>query len=229
MTISSKGLKWIGIAAAVLLAAFFLFQRSCRNSQIDKLKGELEIVKAESAKEHAVYLETKAAADKVIKEQGTVIASQAEIISASAGASGKINAAITDRDKANAALEATRKTLTDKDAIIKNQDATIAGLHISLEFERADKAEIAKQRDAFKLSFNSQVEIDKQKDIIMASFKTDYDREVQRRTIAENLVDKQSHQITSLKLTGTVKTVALVGLAAFGGYELFIKKPAAVK
>jgi hypothetical protein len=118
--------------------------------------------------------------------------------------------------------------LTDKDAIIKNQDATIASLHISLSLEQAGRAEDQKQRDAWHGKFDAQVVIDKNKDVINAGLKADYDREVQRRTIAEALAAKEGKQITSLKIGGGIKTAVVVGLAAFGIYELFIKKtPAA--
>jgi len=228
MTINSKEWKWIGIAAAILLAAFFLLQRSCRSSQIDNLKGQLAQIKIDQKAEKDAHKVADEAAAKTIAEQAKKLAAQDKIIAASTGAEGKIDAAIAAKNKATADLEAERKNLTDKDAIIKNQDATIAALHISLSLEQAGRAEDQKQRDAWHGKFDAQVIIDKNKDVINAGLKADYDREVQRRTIAEALAAKEGKQITSLKIGGGIKTAVVIGLAAFGVYELFIKKtPAA--
>ena len=223
MAISSKTWNLIGLDAAIVAVAFFLSEKSCVNNQVQNLKGQLAQIKIDQAKEKAAHAAADTLAQKTIAEQVKELAAKDKIIAASAGAEGKIDAAIAAKDKATAALEAERKTLTDKDAIIKNQDATIASLHISLQFERDGRLEDQKQRDAWHGKFDAQVIIDKNKDVLYASLKTDYDREVSRRTIAEALASKQGTEIAFLKLTGTVKTVVVVGLAALGGYELFLK------
>lgn len=229
MAISKQQWTIGAIAAVVLIAAFFLMQRSCVSKAVENLKGQLAQIKIEQAKEKAAHEAADAAAKKTIDEQKAKLVAQDKIIAASAGAEGKIDAAIAAKNKATATLEAERKTLTDKDAIIKNQDATIAGLHVTLKLERDGRLEDQKQRDAWKGKFDAQVIIDQNKDVLAASLKADYDREVSRRKIAEALASKQGTEIALLKMTGTVKTVALVGLAAFGGYELFFKKTAAAK
>jgi chromosome segregation ATPase len=202
----------IGLGLLVGLALLLVVSvQSCRDNKV--LGKRYEELKAEYAALREAAVDAEGRLNAIITQQEKAIA--------------ELDASIADRNKTiqglekrlsgvagiTDELEAARATLTDKDAIIANLDEQVSAWKVKFNLAQ----DIIKEKDevirSLSLKYDSQV-------VISESWKAKYQQELSLRLAAERVMETADRQIASLKRAGKVKNILIATAVAGAIYGL---------
>lgn len=195
------------ICAALLLLSVFLFYRACSlYDGASELKGEYEALKVIQKAE----AEKSAAAIKLyeslIAERDSAIAGLNAVID-------ETEATLEVKERDLKELQALEPLIEDKDELIVNLRAQIAGLTEQFTLARS----IIRDKDAIIFSLTEKYEAQVQ---ISLTYRDDRDRAAQLQLVAEKRIKVLEGQVRRTRAGSTLKSVLVAGAAGYIGYSL---------